>query len=137
MCVFYIFCLKNPIFSIFSIFRDVASFRKDDGSTLDHTHFVARRLAFATVPLNCVMVSFFRHCTAFFSFFEIGFDFNTEFIMKIVFVLNLLSNIYLTWLDLSIEIVFLCFLFRIYYGHEWYQKVNNGGINITITNKIR
>lgn len=37
-------------------FRDVAAFRKDDGSTLDHTHFVARRLAFATVPLNCVMV---------------------------------------------------------------------------------
>ncbi|CAM9669299.1 unnamed protein product [Ectocarpus sp. 12 AP-2014] len=38
--------------------RDVAAFRKDDGSTLDHTHFVARRLAFATVPLNCVMIRF-------------------------------------------------------------------------------
>eukprot|EP00903_Cladosiphon_okamuranus_P019630 g18050.t1 len=40
--------------------RDVAAFRKDDGSTLDHTHFVARRLAFATVPLNCVMIRFIQ-----------------------------------------------------------------------------
>ncbi|CAN0390269.1 unnamed protein product, partial [Discosporangium mesarthrocarpum] len=36
--------------------RDVTSFLKADGSTLDHTHFVARRLAFAIIPLNCVMV---------------------------------------------------------------------------------
>lgn len=40
--------------------RDVAAFRKDDGSALDHTHFVARRLAFATVPLNCVMIRFIQ-----------------------------------------------------------------------------
>jgi hypothetical protein len=44
--------------------KDITSYRRDDAaSILDHTHMVARRLAFATMPLNCVFLRFLQIAT--------------------------------------------------------------------------
>ncbi|CAM9590135.1 unnamed protein product [Chrysoparadoxa australica] len=40
--------------------RDMTACRNEKSSIMDHTHFVQKRLAFATVPLNCVMLRFLQ-----------------------------------------------------------------------------
>lgn len=40
--------------------RDITSCGKDGNSVIDHTHTVARRLAFSTLPLSCVALRFIQ-----------------------------------------------------------------------------